>query len=115
MSNASTEHEVPLGAVLSNRRRIHVVQYLLEADPEPPVDVGELAQAVAAIEHGKDPEAVNSAEKHRIYVSLMQGHLDRLHQEDVIRYDSERSEVCPGPNLRLVYSFAVLLPDTGID
>lgn len=115
MSSTSTEHEVPLGVVLSNRRRLHVVQYLLEEGPEPPIDVGDLAQAVAAIEHEKHPEAVDSAEKHRVYVSLMQGHLDRLNKEDVIRYDSERSEVYPGPNLRVVYSFGVLLPGTGID
>ncbi|WP_155118407.1 hypothetical protein [Halorubrum sp. BV1] len=115
MSSTSSEHEVPLGVVLSNRRRLHVVQYLLEEGPEPPIDVGDLAQAVAAIEHEKHPEAVSSNEKHRVYVSLIQGHLDRLHQEDIIRYDDERNVIYPGPNLRVAYSFAVLLPGSGVN
>jgi hypothetical protein len=48
-------------------------------------------------------------------VSLLQGHLDRLHQEDIIRYDPGRNMVYPGPNLRVAYSFAVLLPGSGVN
>jgi hypothetical protein len=115
MGSTSSKHEVPLGVVLSNRRRLYVVQHLLEESPEPPIDVGDLAEAVAAVEHEKHPEVVSSAEKHRIYVSLLQGHLDRLDHEDIIRYDPERNVVYPGPNLRVAYSFAVLLPGSGVN
>ncbi|MDS0473776.1 hypothetical protein [Natrinema sp. 1APR25-10V2] len=105
----SEKHELPLATLLSNHRRINVSRYLLEENPEFPVDVGQLAEGVAAIEYDKSAERVSGDEKHRVYVALIQSHLDPLDQENVVQFDSERKTVRPGANLRQFYAFAMLL------
>ncbi len=110
----STDYELPFGMILSSQRRVNVARYLLEESPEPPVDVGDLAEGVAAIEVSKEPRQVTGVEKHRVYVSLIQSHLDPLHRQDVVRFDHDRNVVYPGANLRTFYAFAILLPGSNI-
>lgn len=52
-----------------NERRQHVLSYLLITDDEP-VQLGHLAEHIAAIENDKPIKALDSQERKRVYVAL---------------------------------------------
>jgi DNA-binding transcriptional ArsR family regulator len=76
--------------LLRNRRRRLVMRYLGEHDR---AEIGELAEHVAAVENGTDPETLSSSERKRVYVSLYQSHLPKLAEAEVVDYDKERGTV----------------------
>lgn len=73
--------------VLSNRRRRLVVRVLQEADG--PVDIGELARAVAAREQGVPPEEVTHRQRKSAYTALHQNHLPKLVDAGFVEVDRE--------------------------
>jgi DNA-binding transcriptional ArsR family regulator len=85
--------------LLRNRRRRLVMRYLGEHDR---AEIGELAEHVAAVENGTDPEALSSSERKRVYVSLYQSHLPKLAEAEVIDYDKERGTVGRSPSADLL-------------
>lgn len=97
------------GHLLSSQRRILVAVYLLEAQPDLPVSVGDLATELAKLEADTDTDRVDSDNRHTIYTGLVQDHLGPLDDANVIQYDEKRKMVETGPNLRIYYAFAVLL------
>lgn len=78
--------------VLGNARRRAVVRHLLEHGE---VEMGTLAERVAAEEAGTTPEEVGRDERRRIYISLYQSHLPKLAEVGVASYDRDRGVVQP--------------------
>lgn len=78
--------------VLGNARRRAVVRHLIEHGE---VEMGTLAEHVAAEETGTTPEEVGREERRRIYISLYQSHLPKLAEVGVASYDRDRGVVQP--------------------
>ncbi|MFC4357824.1 hypothetical protein ACFO0N_07670 [Halobium salinum] len=81
--------------VLQNGRRRATLRHL--ADRGESVEIGALAEHVAAVEEGCTPENVSADARRRVYVSLHQTHLGTLSERGIARY--ERGTVTPGPAL----------------
>ena len=91
---ATTGRQIPTDVVfstLSNPRRRHVLHYLKRSDG--PVAIGDLAEALAAWENGRSVEEVTSKERKRVYTSLYQSHLPKMHRDGVVSYDAPRGVV----------------------
>ncbi|WP_049916140.1 DUF7344 domain-containing protein [Natrialba magadii] len=77
--------------LLSNHRRRYVIHYCKREDR--PVELGELAEHVAAWELDKEVAELTSAERKRIYTSLQQTHLPTLDREGMVRFDDRTIEL----------------------
>ena len=77
--------------VLSNSRRRLVLSMVREHDE--PVELSTLSATVGAREAGISPEAVDAAERKRVYVSLYQSHIPKLESAGFIEYDPESRTV----------------------
>ncbi|UIO98922.1 hypothetical protein Hbl1158_10285 [Halobaculum sp. CBA1158] len=97
-TDGSTDDHQALYDVLANTRRRHVIRALAD---DPPCDLGELAEYIAAIENDKPAQQLRSQERKRVYVSLYQSHLQSLADADVIRNDDQ--EIRPGPTHGICY------------
>ena len=77
--------------LLSNRRR----RYALRAckRQSEPVELGDLAEQVAAWEEGKCVSEVSYDERRRVYTSLQQTHLPRLERMGVVELDRTEIEL----------------------
>lgn len=93
-SRAPTEHE--LFEMLSSRRRRHALQALAATDE---IDLGPLAEQVAAWENEKSVAAVTSDERKRVYTSLQQSHLPKLDDAGLVEFDKRSGVVVPSPTL----------------
>lgn len=71
--------------LLSSRRRRYVISACQQLDP--PLEVGDLAESVAAWECEKPVKAVTAEERRRVYTSLQQTHLPRLDDVGIIEYE----------------------------
>ena len=80
--------------LLSNSRRRHAIQVLLEHER---IDHGELVDKVAEAEYGLPIEDISSDERHTIYVSMTQTHLDRLEDDGIISRDRDTGTIGLGP------------------
>jgi DNA-binding transcriptional ArsR family regulator len=77
-------------AILQNRRRRLILEYLREHGS---TTQGDLAKHVAAVENGVPESAVTSAQRKRVYVSLYQAHLPKLDDFGAVDFDSDRGSV----------------------
>lgn len=77
--------------LLANRRRRGVLYYLKEH--EETVSMRELAEQIAAWEHGTTVQLLGSGERQRVYISLYQNHLPKLDDNGVIEYDQSRGTI----------------------
>ena len=90
----NSDNSVPLDAreavesIKSSRRRYVL---LIMDDVESPHSVGDLAEAIAAIEQDKEIPELTSQDRKRVYIALVQHHLDKLDQLGAIA-DHERSK-----------------------
>ena len=96
--------------LLSNERRQYVVRALQELDP--PVELGELAEYIAAYEQDKPVARITSEERRRVYTSLQQVHLDKLEDADVIECD--RKEISPTERLEELEFYLEAVPEDEI-
>lgn len=71
--------------LLSNQRRRFAWHYCRQT--ETPVELGEVAERVAAWENGKPVEAITSAERKRVYTSLQQSHLPKMDDADIVVFE----------------------------
>lgn len=76
---------------LKNARRRHVLTYLRQADE--PVEIGELAEQIAADENDKSVSEITYSERKRVYVALYQCHLPKLDDSGLVSYDKSRGSV----------------------
>jgi len=77
-------------SLLSNQRRRYAVRACQEM--ETPIELGELAEHVAARECEKPIAQITSEERRRVYSSLQQVHIEKLEDAGVIDYDRKTIE-----------------------
>lgn len=102
-------------ALLSNPRRRLALRVLRAEGPT--LTTGDLAEHVAAREHGIERAQLRSKQRKRVYISLYQNHLPQLADAGVIDYDPDRGTVRRGPAADRLYATldavaAVGEPDT---
>ena len=76
---------------VKNLRRRYVLYYLQRYGG--PVELGELAEQVAAWENDTTVSEVSPSQRKSVYSALHQTHLPKLEAAGVLRYDAERSIV----------------------
>lgn len=77
--------------LLSNHRRRYAIHYCKRE--QRPVELGELAEHVAAWELDKEVEGLTSAERKRVYTSLQQTHLPTLEKANMVEFDNRTIEL----------------------
>jgi len=75
---------------LRNSRRRHAIRLLTEEEME----LGTLAEQIAAVENETTPENLTSQERKRVLISLHQVHLDSLIEWGIV--DNDRGTISPG-------------------
>lgn len=83
--------------VLANRRRRYTV-HALEGN-KGPMEIGDIAQKVAAWENDIDESMVSYDERKRVYTALQQNHLPKMEKKGVLEYEKNRGVVRPTPAL----------------
>jgi len=83
--------------VLSSRRRRYALHVL--KGREEPVELGDVAEQVAAWEYGEDVTEVSYDERKRVYTALQQSHLPKMDDAGVVSFDKNRGVVEPTPAL----------------
>ncbi|MFO7928016.1 MAG: DUF7344 domain-containing protein [Halobacteriota archaeon] len=79
--------------VLSNRRRRYAI-HLIEREGGA-VDIGTLAEQIAAWENGIESHGVSCAQRKRVYTALQQIHLPQMADAGVITFDDRSGVVEP--------------------
>ncbi|MFC4542568.1 hypothetical protein ACFO5R_11625 [Halosolutus amylolyticus] len=77
--------------LLSNQRRRYAIHYCKREDE--PVELGDLAEHVAAWELDKEVDGLTSAERKRVYTSLQQTHLPTLDRADMVEFNDRTIEL----------------------
>ncbi|SNZ16932.1 hypothetical protein SAMN06269185_2818 [Natronoarchaeum philippinense] len=77
--------------LLSSPRRRFVLYYLNQVDGE--IEIGELADEVAAWENETAVDDLTSQQRKRVYVSLYQTHVPKMEDAGIIEYDSDGGTV----------------------
>lgn len=88
--------------ILGNDRRRYALHHLMSTDE--PIDIGDLAQRIAAWENGVDADDVTPTERRRVYISLYQIHLPRMESVGILDYESLNDTIHltdRGENLRV--------------
>ncbi|WP_439027430.1 DUF7344 domain-containing protein [Haloarchaeobius sp. DT45] len=93
LSTAVSEDE--LFDVLSNRRRRYAVHVLKHEGDEDAVDIGPMAEQIAAWENDIELAAVGYTERKRVYTALQQQHLPMMDDAGVVEFDKDRGVVEP--------------------
>ncbi|MGB9986583.1 DUF7344 domain-containing protein [Salarchaeum japonicum] len=97
---SSTQGELTedaLFSVLSNRRRRYAVHALKREKSA--VELGDLAEQVAAWEYDTPISEVSYEERKRVYTALQQSHLPMMDDANVVDFDKRRGVVEPTPAL----------------
>jgi len=89
--------------LLSSARRRFVLYYLRDTDRT--VELGELADEVAAWENDTAIDALTSQQRKRVYVSLYQTHIPKLEAEGIIEYNSDSGAVSLAPDANEMGAF----------
>lgn len=98
-SNRGVLTEDELFELLSNQRRRYILHTLMRTDTDRTVDIGTLAQRIAAWEDGNAFDEVSSTDRKRVYTALQQTHLPKLDTAGVVDFDCDRGTVEPTPTL----------------
>jgi hypothetical protein len=103
-----------VSTAMNNARRRKVL--ILVDELEPPVELRELALAVAAVENDLPVRDVQSSDRKRAYVSLKQNNLPTLHKIGVIEYHDRSGAVHPTDSThgvaKLIRTVETLCSDT---
>jgi DNA-binding transcriptional ArsR family regulator len=89
--------------LLQNERRRRVLQYLEETDGT--VEMGDIAEQVAAWEHDTTVRALSSDQRQRVYIALYQAHLPKLDEAGVIEYNQNRGRVEPTDRIETLTAY----------
>ncbi len=82
-----------LFSVLSHRRRRFAIYYLKNVDG--PVELGALAEQVAAWENQKERHEITSDERKRVYTALQGSHLPPMDKAGLLHFDKDRGIIKP--------------------
>ncbi len=91
--------------ILQNERRRRALAFLAERDWL--VNVGVVAEHIAAIENDVDVDELTAQQRKRVYISLYQAHLPKLDEHGIVDYDQSRGTVEPLPLLRAFEPYLV--------
>lgn len=89
--------ESELFEVLSNRRRRCAVHMLKHESGS--LEIGSMAERIAAWENDVDQAEVTGTERKRVYTALQQSHLPKMDSVGVIEFRKDRGVVEPTPAL----------------
>ncbi|GGI94094.1 hypothetical protein GCM10008995_00350 [Halobellus salinus] len=92
--------EDELFEVLSNRRR-RFAMHLLKRESET-VEIGDMAEQIAAWENGVDTAELTGSERKRVYTALQQSHLPKMERVGVVEFNKDRGVIEPTPALENV-------------
>lgn len=89
-------HAIPIGPddafeAVSNSRRRQIILSLARADGA--ASASDLAVEIAAIENTVDPSQVTGEQRTRVYISLIQVHLETLDRLGIVNYDDRSKQV----------------------
>lgn len=76
--------------LLQSSRRRATVRYLFEQETNGPSEIRDIAETVAAWENNTSIDGLSYKERQRVYISLYQSHLPKLHDHGIIDYDQSR-------------------------
>ena len=94
--------------VLRNQRRRYVVQHLKQDDR--PVELGDLAQQVAAWEYDTTFEGVTPEQRKRVYTTLQQTHLPKMNSAGILRFDSDQGLIESTDRTRDISVYLEIVP-----
>ena len=94
--------------VLRNQRRRYVLQYLKQDDRA--VELGNLAQQVAAWEYETTTDEVTPEQRKRVYTTLQQTHLPKMDEAGILEFDSNTGIVVPTGRTRDVSIYLEIVP-----
>ena len=86
--------------VLSNQRRRFAV-HLLKQESET-VEIGDMAEQIAAWENEVDTAELTGSERKRVYTALQQSHLPKMDRAGVVEFNKDRGVIEPTPALENV-------------
>ncbi|MFC7185850.1 DUF7344 domain-containing protein [Halorubrum yunnanense] len=87
--------------VLANQRRRFAV-HLLKRGEKDRIEIGDMAEQIAAWENGIDTAEITGNERKRVYTALQQSHLPKMDDAGVVDFNKDRGVVEPTPALQNV-------------
>ena len=93
--------EDELYTVLANQRRRFAV-HLLKRESDSAVEIGEMAEQIAAWENEVDVAEITGSDRKRVYTALQQSHLPKMDDAGVVEFNKNRGVVRPTPALENV-------------
>ncbi|RLM71363.1 hypothetical protein DVK05_01500 [Halorubrum sp. Atlit-8R] len=87
--------------VLANQRRRFAV-HLLKREEADKLEIGDMAEQIAAWENGIDTAEITGNERKRVYTALQQSHLPKMDDAGVVEFNKDRGIVEPTPALQNV-------------
>ncbi|WP_336343267.1 DUF7344 domain-containing protein [Halalkalicoccus ordinarius] len=97
--------------LLQNSRRRQALQMLLETNGT--VEMGEMAEQIAAWEQGIAVDDIQSEQRQRVYIALYQSHLPKLVEYGLVSYDRSHGTVKQTPEIDQVISYLQDKESTG--
>ena len=98
--------------VLGNGRRRNVIRALRQADDA--VELGELAERIAAQENDISVEEVSYQQRKRVYTALQQSHLPKMDEAGALDYDSDRGVIEAADELSQFDLYLEVVPRSGL-
>ena len=98
---ATEVSEDELFDVLANQRRRFAV-HLLKREEKDKLEIGDMAEQIAAWENGTDMAEITGDERKRVYTALQQSHLPKMDDAGVVEFNKDRGVVEPTPALQNV-------------
>ncbi|ELZ07238.1 DUF7344 domain-containing protein [Natrialba aegyptia] len=94
--------------VLRNQRRRYVLHFLKQDGR--PVELGDLAQQLAAWEYETTLDGVTSAQRKRVYTTLQQTHLPKMDEVGILQFDSDRGVIRATDRTRDISVYLEIVP-----
>ena len=95
-----SEDVAQLYTMLNNQRR-RLCILAVDRRCDPPHDLRPIAREITARINETTLAQARGEEYQKVYVPLIQGHLDQLDEADILRYNEPRKTVAPGPKFRV--------------
>ncbi|WP_435095939.1 DUF7344 domain-containing protein [Halorubrum sp. N11] len=95
---ATEVSEDDLFNVLANQRRRFAV-HLLKREEKDRLEIGDMAEQIAAWENGIDTAEITGNDRKRVYTALQQSHLPKMDEAGVVEFNKDRGIVEPTPAL----------------
>lgn len=94
--------------VLRNQRRRYVLHYLKQDGR--PVELGDLAQQIAAWEYETTLQGVTPEQRKRVYTTLQQTHLPKMDQAGILTFNSDQGMIGPTERTQEISVYLEIVP-----